>query len=112
MPLNPTQMQVVLDWLKARGGAMVCPYCAWQAFEISDELASTWPVGYVPDGGQKVVRTRPAPLVVLTCKNCGNGRHFSALVMGIAAVPKTVPPLNAADDLAKKVRRLIHRYGS
>jgi hypothetical protein len=83
MPLNPTQQQVVVDWLQTRVTNRSCSTCGSNDFRINPDLMVIFPMAYAPDHGGKWDVTRAAPLVVLTCNHCANVRMFSAALIGV-----------------------------
>jgi len=78
MPLDPQQRQTALDWLRDRVPINPCLICGAPEFSLGEivNLATT---------GSGAV-----PCLTVTCKECGNVRLFSAVLMGL--VPQTEAP--------------------
>lgn len=66
-----------IDWIKERGGGNTsCQSCAGTKFSVSSELAEV-ACNHV---------TISAPMVMVSCDNCGLVNFYSAVISGI--VPK------------------------
>jgi len=78
MPLDPTQRQKVLDWLKSKALSPICPFCGRDTWNVGDILAPH-NLGMT----KQIDFGSATPLVPLVCTNCGHVDLFAALPMGL-----------------------------
>jgi predicted nucleic-acid-binding Zn-ribbon protein len=82
MILTQEQQEKVTKWLREKLGMRSCPSCGQlQGFLMGAIIAApevkTTGEGMALDMGNSV------PFVPIACRNCGNVRLFSAIVMGL-----------------------------
>ena len=83
MPLSPEQQETAKQFITSRGGLQVCPVCAHQNFNLSNNLVITPALGVGDEANTVMSTSAGTPLVELVCMNCGYVRHFHALVLGL-----------------------------
>lgn len=82
MVLSPEQQEKVTKWLREKLGMRSCPSCGQlQGFLMGDIIAA--PIVKVTDESMTLDTENSAPFVPIVCRNCGNVRLFSAIVMGL-----------------------------
>ncbi len=82
MTLTPEQQESVKKWLEEKLGMRSCPSCGQlQGFTVGAIIAA--PIVKVTGEGMTVDSENSVPFVPLACRNCGDTRLFSAIVMGL-----------------------------
>lgn len=82
MVLTPEQQERVTKWLREKLGMRSCPSCGQlQGFTMGAMVAA--PIVKATEEGMTLDTENSVPLVPLACRNCGNVRLFSAIVMGL-----------------------------
>lgn len=67
-----------LQWLSEKWGNRTCECCGQNNWNIADMLVA--PPTF--EGGM-TLGGKTMPQVVVTCTNCGNTKHFNAVIMGV-----------------------------
>lgn len=82
MVLIAEQQEKVAKWLQEKLGMRSCPSCGQlQGFLVGDIIAA--PIVKVNGESMTLDTENSAPFVPIACRNCGNVRLFSAIVMGL-----------------------------
>ena len=90
MSLTPTQMETAVKWFQEKLIATACSECGQSAGFIVGGLITT-PLVSVTDQGVITETGISAPFVPLSCKNCGNTRVFSAIVLNLIPQSAQLP---------------------
>ena len=79
MPLNETQRQKLIDWMRTKAVQAPCPACAADQMSPGDLVAETGvdAEGNIRYSGGLVL------LVQIVCGNCGFVMHFDAKLIGL-----------------------------
>lgn len=82
MSLTPNQMETAVKWFQEKLMQSTCSACAQSAgFIVGGMIAA--PLVSISDQGLVSEAGISAPFVPLICKNCGNTRLFSAIVLNL-----------------------------
>lgn len=82
MTLTSEQQETVKKWLEEKLGMRSCPSCGQlQGFTVGAIIAA--PIVKVAAESVTVDRENSVPFVPLACRNCGDVRLFSAIVLGL-----------------------------
>lgn len=83
MPLSQEQQAQIAEWMRTRGGALICPQCAHNDNRVDPDLMCISPLEVASDGVYKADPNRAALMLAVTCNWCAHTRLFSAALMGI-----------------------------
>lgn len=82
MDLIPEQQEKVTKWFREKLGMRGCPSCGQlQGFVMGDIIAA--PTVKVSGETVTLDKETAIPFVPIVCRNCGNVRLFSAIVIGL-----------------------------
>lgn len=87
MQLSPAQIERVVQWLNRFWTApRTCSVCRNVNWNINDKVLEMreFQGGGLILGGNSIIM----PLIAVTCTNCGNTLHFSAIQMGAINRPE------------------------
>lgn len=94
--------QKAANWLNSKWtGQKVCPICKNNNWHIPEELSEARAFF----GGGFVVGGPIAPLLCVTCSNCGHVLNFNALVMGLVGDDKDKKPDQDKKDIEQRERK-------
>jgi len=69
--------ETALRWIKERCPNLKCEACNHNKWTLADDLVMSMPF----TGGGLVIGGPSYPLAMLICNNCGNTKHFNAVMM-------------------------------
>ncbi len=79
MPIDASQHEQLLDWLRAKGVRQDCLACGTSAWDPGDIIAPP----AAPSGGGTVIGGPSFALVQLVCRNCAYVMHFACTPIGL-----------------------------
>lgn len=83
MKLTRTQQTLALDWIRRKARLAIlpeCTLCGGRNWTIADVVLTT---NLIDPATRRINYMDGAPLIALTCANCGHILLFSATQMGV-----------------------------